>query len=47
MADPKVPVEEMWKTLENCGISRKSLERLHPSHETISHIYLSLKKQKR
>ncbi|HJU14545.1 MAG TPA: hypothetical protein VJ792_08845 [Candidatus Nitrosotalea sp.] len=46
MQELEIPVEEMWKTLESCGISRKSLEKIHPSRETITHIYLSLKKQK-
>ncbi|MDE1829083.1 MAG: hypothetical protein KGI25_02055 [Thaumarchaeota archaeon] len=47
MPNSNVSVEEMWKTLENCGINRKSLEKIHPSPETISHIYSSLKNQKR
>lgn len=42
-----VSVEDMWKTLENCGVNRKSLEKMNPSPETISHIYLSLKNQKK
>lgn len=41
-----VSVEEMWKALENHGINRKSLEKIHPSKETISHIYSSIKNQK-
>ncbi len=39
-------VEDMWKTLEYYGVNRKMLEKLHPSSETLSHIYFSIKKQK-
>ncbi|GEM_PF-1768926 len=47
MTSPEITLEEMWKTLETFGISRKSLEKLHPTTETISHIYRSLKCQVR
>ncbi|MDE1727374.1 MAG: hypothetical protein KGH89_08965 [Thaumarchaeota archaeon] len=40
----KISVEEMWKTLERYGIKREMLEKLHPSNETISHLYSSIKR---
>jgi hypothetical protein len=36
----------MWKALEEFGVKRDMLEKLHPSSETLSHLYLSIKKQK-
>ena len=39
-------VEEMWKVLEESGIRRDMLEKLHPTVETISHLYSSIKAQK-
>ena len=41
-----VSVEEMWKTLEESGIRRDMLEKLHPTTETLSHLYSSIKTQK-
>ena len=41
-----VSVEEMYKALERFGVKRETLEKLHPSSETLSHLYLSIKKQK-
>ncbi|MDE1861592.1 MAG: hypothetical protein KGI33_01640 [Thaumarchaeota archaeon] len=46
MQNGKLSVDEMLKALECLGVRRKSLERLHPSPETISRIYLSLKGEK-
>ncbi len=39
-------VEEMWKVLEESGIRRDMLEKLHPTPETLSHLYSSIKQQK-
>ncbi|MGI0073635.1 MAG: hypothetical protein ACREA3_07470 [Nitrosotalea sp.] len=39
-------VEEMWKVLEESGIRRDMLEKLHPTSETLSHLYSSIKAQK-
>ena len=33
-----VSIEEMWKTLEESGIKREMLEKLHPTTETLSHL---------
>ena len=41
-----VSIEEMWKTLEESGIKREMLEKLHPTTETLSHLYSSIKAQK-
>lgn len=41
-----VSVEEIWKALEEYGIRRDMLEKLHPSVETLSHLYSSIKAQK-
>jgi hypothetical protein len=41
-----VSVEEMWKVLEDSGIRRDMLEKLHPTSETLSHLYSSIKAQK-
>jgi hypothetical protein len=38
--------EEMWKALEESGIRRDMLEKLHPTFETLSHLYSSIKAQK-
>ena len=38
--------EEMWKLLEESGIRRDMLEKLHPTFETLSHLYSSIKAQK-
>jgi hypothetical protein len=45
-ASEKISVEEMWRALEEFGIRRDMLERLHPTPETLSHLYSSIKKQK-
>jgi hypothetical protein len=42
----KVPVDEMLKALEHYGVKREMLEKLHPSPETIAHLYSSIKKTK-
>jgi hypothetical protein len=42
----KVSIEEMWKALEEFGVKRDMLEKLHPSSETLSHLYSSIKQQK-
>ena len=41
-----VSVEDIWKVLEESGIRRDMLEKLHPTAETLSHLYLSIKAQK-
>ena len=41
-----VSVEEMWKVLEDSGIRRDMLEKLHPTLETLNHLYYSIKAQK-
>jgi len=41
-----VSVEEMWKVLEESGVRRDMLEKLHPTAETLSHLYSSIKTQK-
>lgn len=38
--------EEMWKVLEESGIKRSMLEKLHPTIETLTHLYSSVKSQK-
>jgi hypothetical protein len=45
-ASEKASIEEMWKALEEVGITRDMLEKLHPTHETLSHLYSSIKQQK-
>jgi hypothetical protein len=45
-ASEKISVEEMWKTLEEFGIRRDTLEKLHPTPETISHLYSCIEQQK-
>lgn len=42
-----VSIEEMYKELEGFGVKRESLEKIHPSSETISHLYLSIKNQQK
>lgn len=42
----KVPVDEMLNALAHYGVKREMLEKLHPSPETITHLYSSIKKQK-
>ncbi|HJT10659.1 MAG TPA: hypothetical protein VJ771_07740 [Candidatus Nitrosotalea sp.] len=46
MSGSNISVDEMWKKLEHCGIKREMLEKLHPSPETLLHIYSSIKNQK-
>jgi len=41
-----VSVEEIWKVLEESGVRRDMLEKLHPTAETLSHLYYSIKAQK-
>lgn len=41
-----ISVEEMYKALESFGVKRETLEKLHPTSETLSHLYTSIKKQK-
>ncbi len=45
-ASEKISLEQMWKTLEEFGVSRDMLEKLHPTQETISHLYSCIEKQK-
>ncbi len=45
-ASKNVSIEEMWKTLEESGIRRDMLEKLHPTTETLTHLYSSIKAQK-
>ena len=40
-------VEEMYVALENYGVKREMLEKIHPSTETLSHLYLSILKQRK
>ena len=40
----KIPIDEMLKALEHYGVKREMLEKLHPSPETIAHLYSSIKK---
>lgn len=40
-------VEEMYVELENYGVKREMLEKIHPSTETLSHLYLSIMKQRK
>ena len=42
-----ISVEEMYKALERFGVKREMLEKMHPSSETLSHLYSSIKKQNR
>ncbi|MFZ1076547.1 MAG: hypothetical protein WAN47_03850 [Nitrosotalea sp.] len=42
----KVSVDEMLNALEHYGVKREMLEKLHPSPETIAHLYSSIKKTK-
>lgn len=42
----KVSVDEMLKALEHYGVKREMLEKLHPSPETVAHLYSSIKKTK-
>lgn len=46
MSSSNLTVDEMWKKLEGYGIKREMLEKLHPSSETLLHIYSSIKNQK-
>ncbi len=41
-----ISVEEMYKALEGFGVKRETLEKLHPTSETLSHLYTCIKKQK-
>jgi len=41
-----VSVEDIWKVLEESGIRRDMLEKLHPTADTLSHLYSSIKAQK-
>lgn len=45
-ASEKISVEEMWKALEEFGVRRDMLEKLHPTQDTLSHLYSSIKQQK-
>ena len=40
-----ISIEEMYKALEGFGVRREMLEKLHPSSETLYHLYSSIKKQ--
>lgn len=40
----EISIDEMYRALEKFGIKRETLEKLHPT-ETITHLYLSIKKQ--
>ncbi|MGH2611852.1 MAG: hypothetical protein ACRDFB_02245 [Rhabdochlamydiaceae bacterium] len=42
----KVSVDEMLRALEHYGVKREMLEKLHPSPETIMHLYSSIEKQR-
>jgi hypothetical protein len=45
-ASNNVSVEEMWKALEESGVRRDMLEKLHPTPATLCHLYYSIKAQK-
>jgi len=42
----EVTVEEMWKVIEDFGVSRIMLERTNPSNKIIENIYLAIKSEK-
>ncbi len=45
MSCENMSVEEMYQVLEKLGVKRETLEKLHPSPKTLSHLYSSIKKQ--
>lgn len=45
MSSENMSIEEMYKVLEELGVKRETLEKLHPSSKTLSHLYSSIKKQ--
>ena len=42
-----VSIEEMYRALEGFGVKRETLEKIHPTSETLSHLYLSIKNQRK
>lgn len=40
-------IEDMYRALEGLGVKREMLEKIHPSSETLSHLYSSIKGQQR
>ncbi len=44
--DENISVDEIYDVLEGFGVKRMMLEKIHPTSETLSHLYLSIKKQK-
>jgi len=40
-----IPPEEMWKVIEDFGISRAMVEKHNPNYQKVKDLYLAIKKK--